>query len=181
MGVRINDPDVAANVTSHVVRPIGVRRVTALTRGTRSVIDTHNRPPASGLRRTTPATAAIRIAIVALALGTAYIHSTLGGTLFTLNAMGYVAWAAAILVPLSIARRYRPLILLGLGGYAAATILAWAVEPTFYAAAYEAKAIEVAIVVMVAVDFARRGGVDRIRRALTSLGGRPHGPAAGRA
>ena len=33
---------------------------------------------------------AIRAGIVVLALSTAYIHSTLGGLLFTLNALGYV-------------------------------------------------------------------------------------------
>ena len=38
----------------------------------------------------TVAGVALRFGIVALALGTAYIHSTLGGLLFTLNAIGYV-------------------------------------------------------------------------------------------
>ena len=37
----------------------------------------------------TPAAVALRVAIVGLALGTAYIHATLGGLLFTLNALGY--------------------------------------------------------------------------------------------
>jgi hypothetical protein len=147
------------------------------------VNDTPHRPSASGDSAAASATGAIRIAIVALALGTAYIHSTLGGTLFTLNAAGYLGWAIAIVAPFAIARRFRWLIRLGLAGYAATTILAWLLEPTFYAAAYEAKAIEVAIIVLVAIDFARSDGkrVDRIRRALGSLGRRPHGPAAGRA
>ena len=54
-----------------------------------------------------PADVAIRAAIVALALSTAYIHSTLGGLLFTLNAIGYVVAAVAMIVPLAIAVRFR--------------------------------------------------------------------------
>ena len=49
----------------------------------------------------------IRIAIVGLILGTAYIHSTLGGLLFTLNATGYVVAAVAIAIPLGLAVRFR--------------------------------------------------------------------------
>ncbi len=48
-----------------------------------------------------PADVAIRAAIVALTLSTAYIHSTLGGLLFTLNAVGYVVAAVAMIVPLA--------------------------------------------------------------------------------
>ena len=42
-----------------------------------------------------PADVAIRVAIVALALTTGYIHYTLGGLLFTLNALGYLTAAVA--------------------------------------------------------------------------------------
>ncbi len=98
----------------------------------------------------------LRAAIVALALATAYIHLTLGGLLFTLNAIGYAVGAAAMVVPLAIAVRYRWLVRLGLASYAAMTIIAWAVEPALYPTAYLAKAIELALIGLLAVDLARR-------------------------
>ena len=69
-----------------------------------------------------PSDVALRALIVALALGTAYIHSTLGGLLFTLNAIGYVTAAVAIVIPLALAVRFRWVVRLGLIGYAATTI-----------------------------------------------------------
>ena len=100
----------------------------------------------------------IRIAIVGLTLGTAYVHSTLGGLLFTLNATGYVVAALAVVIPLGLAVRYRWFIRLGLMGYAATAILAWAVQGPYYTTAYIAKAIEVALIVVLAIDFARMDG-----------------------
>jgi hypothetical protein len=102
--------------------------------------------------------AAIRLVIVGLTLGTAYIHSTLGGLLFTLNAVGYVVAAAAMLAPLAIASRHRWFIRLGLMGYAAATIAGWAITGPYYSTAYVAKAIEVALIVVLAIDFVRFDG-----------------------
>jgi hypothetical protein len=125
-----------------------------------------------------PADVAIRAAIVALTLSTAYIHSTLGGPLFTLNAIGYVVAAVAVIVPLSIAVRFRWVVRVGLMGYAATAIVAWAVMGPYFSTAYIAKAIEVALIVTLAVDFARHDGnplavVRRELAALTSLvGGR---------
>ena len=89
----------------------------------------------------------IRAGIVGLALATAYIHSTLGGLLFTLN------------------------IRLGLMGYAATTILGWAIQGPYYSTAYLAKGIEVALIVLVAIDFARMDGnpVTLVRRELASF------------
>src|SRR4249920_2236239 len=72
-----------------------------------------------------PADVAIRAAIVALTLSTAYIHSTLGGLLFTLNSVGYAVAAVAMIVPLALAVRFRWVIRLGLMGYAATTIIGW--------------------------------------------------------
>ena len=100
----------------------------------------------------------IRIAIVGLVLGTAYIHSTLGGLLFTLNATGYVVAAIAIIVPLGLAIRFRWVIRLGLMGYAATAIVAWAVQGPYYSTAYIAKAIEVVLITLLAIDFARMDG-----------------------
>jgi hypothetical protein len=115
---------------------------------------------------------ALRAVIVALALSTAYIHSTLGGLLFTLNAMGYVTAAVAMAIPLALAVRFRWFIRLGLIGYAMTTIIAWAIQGPYFTTAYIAKAIEVSLIVAVAVDFARMDGnpVAVVRRELASLG-----------
>ncbi len=118
-----------------------------------------------------PADVAIRAAIVALTLSTAYIHSTLGGLLFTLNAVGYVVAAVAVVVPLAIAVRFRWIVRVGLMGYAATAIVAWAVMGPYFSTAYIAKAIEVALIVTLAVDFARHDGnpLALARRELAAL------------
>jgi hypothetical protein len=121
-----------------------------------------------------PVDVALRAAIVGLVLATGYIHSTLGGLLFTLNALGYAVAAVAIVVPLALAVRFRWIVRAGLIGYAATAIVAWAVMGPYYTTAYVAKAIEVTLIVLVAVDFARHDGnpVSVVRReiaALTSL------------
>jgi hypothetical protein len=114
---------------------------------------------------------ALRAAIVALALATGYIHSTLGGVLFTLNALGYLTAAIAMVIPLAIAVRFRWVVRLGLIGYAAMTITGWAIQGPYYSTAYIAKAIEVALIVLVAIDFARMDGnpVTVVKRELASF------------
>lgn len=114
--------------------------------------------PASPARSLGPVDVLLRIGIVGLTLGTAYIHSTLGGLLFTLNAIGYVVAAVAIVIPLALAVRFRWVVRLGLIGYAATTILGWAIQGPYYSTAFLAKGIEVALIVLVAVDFARMDG-----------------------
>ncbi len=54
-------------------------------------------------RTLSPVDVALRVGIVGLALATGYIHSTLGGLLFTLNAVGYLVAAVAMVIPLSLA------------------------------------------------------------------------------
>jgi hypothetical protein len=124
----------------------------------------------SAARPFTVVDAAIRVGIVALVLGTAYIHSTLGGLLFTLNAVGYVVAAVAMIVPLALASRFRWFIRLGLVGYAAATIIGWAIQGPYYSTAYIAKAIEVALIGLVLVDFVRFDGnpVSVVRREVAA-------------
>ena len=100
----------------------------------------------------------LRVAIVGLVLGTAYIHSTLGGLLFTLNATGYLVAAVAMVIPLGLAIRFRWVVRLGLIGYAATTIIGWAIQGPYFTTAYIAKAIEVALIVLLAIDFARMDG-----------------------
>ncbi len=113
----------------------------------------------------------IRAAIVALALATGYIHLKLGGLLFTLNAVGYFTAAVAMVIPLALAVRFRWFIRLGLMGYAATTILGWAIQGPYYQTAYIAKGIEVALIALVAIDFARMDGnpVAVVKRELASL------------
>jgi hypothetical protein len=106
----------------------------------------------------TVAAVALRFGIVALTLGTAYIHSTLGGLLFTLNATGYAVAAVAMIVPISLAVRFRWFIRLGLMGYALTAIIAWAIQGPYYSTAYIAKAIEVALIFLLVVDFLRADG-----------------------
>jgi hypothetical protein len=118
-----------------------------------------------------PADVAIRAAIVALALATGYIHYTLGGLLFTLNAAGYAVAALAMVIPLALAVRFRWVIRLGLIGYAATAIVMWAIQGPYYSTAYIAKGIEVALIVLLAVDFARHDGnpVNVVRRELAAF------------
>jgi hypothetical protein len=125
---------------------------------TRRELDMSNANTRSADRALGPVDIALRVGIVGLTLGTAYIHSTLGGLLFTLNALGYLVAAVAIVIPLALAVRFRWVVRLGLIGYAATTILGWAIQGPFYSTAYIAKAIEVALIVLLAVDFARIDG-----------------------
>lgn len=120
-----------------------------------------------------PVDVAIRAAIVALVLTTAYIHSTLGGLLFTLNALGYVAAAVAMVIPLALAVRFRWFIRIGLMGYAATAIVAWAIMGPYFSTAYIAKAVEVSLIVLLAIDFARHDGspVSVVRREIAAFNG----------
>ena len=88
----------------------------------------------------------LTVAIVDLALITAYIHLTLGGTLFTLNAIGYAALAAALVVsavPHPFVRRFAWLPRIGLAGYTAITIVAYLVIGPYFTLGWVAKGIEV--------------------------------------
>lgn len=117
---------------------------------------------------------ALRAAIVGLALATGYIHWTLGGLLFTLNAVGYAVAAVAMIVPLALAVRFRWVVRLGLIGYAATTIVGWALQGPYYGTAYMAKVIEVVLIVVLALDFARFDGnpLTVVRTELATLGRR---------
>ena len=114
---------------------------------------------------------AIRATIVVLALATGVIHATLGGPLFTLNAAGYFVAAVAMVIPLGIAIRYRWLIRLGLIGYAATAIVGWLLIGPRYDVAYLAKAIEITLIALLAVEFVRYDGnpLAVVRRTLADL------------
>jgi hypothetical protein len=113
----------------------------------------------------------IRAAIVALALATGYIHYTLGGLLFTLNAVGYAVAAVAIVIPLALAVRFRWVVRLGLIGYAATAIVAWAVMGPYFTTAYIAKGIEIALITLLVIDFVRHDGspIAVVRRELAAV------------
>ena len=126
--------------------------------------------------RVRPADVAIRLAVVGLALSTGYIHSTLGGMLFTLNAVGYLVLAIAQIVPLGPLSGYRWVARLALAGYAVTTIAGWYLEGPRYFTAYLAKGIEIVLISLVAVEVVRldggpRGIVSKIRSTLAIVAG----------
>jgi hypothetical protein len=113
----------------------------------------------------------IRAAIVGLTIATGYIHLTLGGLLFTLNAVGYFTAAVAMVVPLALAVRFRWFVRVGLIGYAATAIVAWAIMGPYFQLAYIAKAIEIALIALLVIDFARMDGnpVAVVKRELAAF------------
>lgn len=110
----------------------------------------------------------VRLTIVALTFATGWIHLTLGGLLFTLNGLGYVAAAVAMILPLSIAARFRWLIRLGLIGYALAAIVGWYLMGPRWIVAYVAKAVELALIALLALEVRSFDGnpVTRVREAV---------------
>jgi hypothetical protein len=110
------------------------------------------------VRRFSRTDLAIRAAIVGLVVATAYIHSTLGGLLFTLNAAGYLVAAIAIIAPIALASRFRWFVRIGLAAYALTAIVAWAIMGPYYSTAYIAKGIEIALIALLVVDFVRFDG-----------------------
>ena len=116
------------------------------------------------------------IAVVALTLATAYIHLGLGGLLFTLNAIGYAAFALAMVVIGTVShplvRRFDWLPRLGLLGYTLTTIVGYLVMGPYFSLGWVAKAIEVAILTLLIVDLRRAYGspAGLVRAALASVG-----------
>ena len=110
----------------------------------------------------------LRSGIVALTIATGLIHLTLGGLLFTLNGLGYLTAAVAMVIPLELAIRYRGVIRLGLIGYTATTIIGWYLMGPRYETAYVAKAIEVGLIALLAIEIRRLDGspIAIVRRAL---------------
>jgi hypothetical protein len=103
-------------------------------------------------RSTRPVTVAVRAGIVGLTLATAYIHSTLGGPLFTANAAGYVALAAAMIAPIPFVSRLRQLARPALAGYAGATIVGWLLIGPWFQLAYIAKGIEIVLIALLVLE-----------------------------
>jgi hypothetical protein len=94
--------------------------------------------------------------ILELTLATAFIHSNLGGTLFLLNAVGYlalgVAYLGAAILPMEIVRRFSWLPRVGLAAFASVTIIAYLVIGPHFTLGWVTKGIELAIVMLVIAD-----------------------------
>ena len=120
---------------------------------------------------------ALTAGIVALALTTAYIHLGLGGLLFTLNGLGYIGLAALYVIgsiaPHPLIARFSWFPRVALAGYAALTIVAWAVQGPYFPLAYFAKGVEVALIGLITIDVFRVYGspMGLIRSAWTSVFG----------
>lgn len=129
--------------------------------------------PADASRR---AGVPVTIGIIGLTLVTGYIHSTLGGLLFTLNAIGYAGLATLLVVasiaPIEIARRLAWLPRVLLLGYALATIGGYLVIGPYFVLGWITKAVEVALVSLLVIDLRRShrsvGGLIRDARAAVS-------------
>jgi hypothetical protein len=117
------------------------------------------RQAAPGPARTQDGTAIGLVAgVVVLALGTSYLHSKLGGLLYTLNALGYAALAAAIVLPIPLLDRFRWLVRLALLGFTLLTIGGWVLFGARYDMAYLTKAIEAGLVSLLVVSIYRFDG-----------------------
>lgn len=101
---------------------------------------------------------ALRIAIVVLALATAYIHYTLGGMMFYANAAGFLVLGLAMIAPLAIASQYRWLIRAALIVFALMTIGGWVMFGGRYDMGYLATGIEIGLIVLLFVEMFRYDG-----------------------
>src|SRR5687767_4753648 len=103
--------------------------------------------------------AALTASIVALTLVTGAIHLSLGGMMFTLNALGYFALTAAFVVGAAISHplvvRFAWVPRVALIAYATASIVAWLVLGGYYMLAYVTKGVEVALIALLFVDIYR--------------------------
>jgi hypothetical protein len=95
---------------------------------------------------------ALRIGVAALALLNGYIHSQLGGLMFTLNAVGFVVLAVALVAPIWPAPQVRWLTRLAVAGYAAATAAGWLLFGARYDTGYISFALDLLILAVVAAD-----------------------------
>jgi hypothetical protein len=125
-------------------------------------------------------TLALTVPIVELALTTAYVHLTLGGPLFTANAIGYGVlaglYALAAMTDGTALGRLAWIPRLALLGFTLTTIGAYLVIGPYFTLGWVAKAVELALVTLVAADLARRyGSLAGLRNAV--LGRGPARPA----
>ena len=129
----------------------------------------------STLLRSRATGAVLTVAIVGLTLATAYIHSTLGGLLFTLNALGYLGLAGLIVIgaaaPVAVVERFSWFPRIALLGYTGMTIAGYLVMGPYFTLGFIAKGIEVALIALLAVDVFRVYGTPMglVRTAIDSV------------
>jgi hypothetical protein len=103
--------------------------------------------------------------VLELTFATALIHLTLGGTLFTLNAVGYAvlgtAYLLASLAPQQVPRRLRWAPAVALAGFASVTIAAYLIVGPHFMLGWVTKGIELAIVGLVVAAMALDTDGDR--------------------
>ena len=108
----------------------------------------------------------LALVIIQLTVTTASIHLGLGGQLFMLNGLGYlalgVAYGVGALVPLPIVQRFAWLPRFGLAGYTLLTIGAYLVIGPYFTLGWVTKGIETALVGLLLAD-------------LIAVYGSPHG------
>jgi hypothetical protein len=136
--------------------------------------------PARAAARTDPRIAFLHAGVVGLTLTTAAIHASLGGLLFTLNAVGYAALALAMVAP-GPAAGLRWLVRLGLLGFTVATIGGWILFGARFGLAYVDKGVEALLVLALLVDiWLEDGGPAGIARRVRGLVARVAATVAGR-
>ena len=103
---------------------------------------------------------AFTVPIVELALTTAFVHLTLGGLLFTANAVGYAVLAAMYAVGTAVdgcpLGRFSWMPRLALLGFTLATIAGYLAMGPYFTLGWVTKGVEVALATLVAADIARR-------------------------
>jgi hypothetical protein len=103
---------------------------------------------------------AFTVPIVELALTTAFVHLTLGGLLFTANAIGYgvlaIFYAIATALEGTALGRFSWMPRLALLGFTLATIAGYLVMGPYFTLGWATKGVEVALATLVAADIARR-------------------------
>ena len=98
-----------------------------------------------------PLLALLRGGVVFLTLTTAAVHASLGGVVFTLNAVGYAAFGVAMVLPGRIGQ-IRWLVRLGLLGFTAATIGGWILFGGRFPLAYIDKGVEAVLVTFLLLE-----------------------------
>jgi hypothetical protein len=107
--------------------------------------------------------------VVGLTLVTAAVHQSLGGTLFTLNAIGYASLAALLALPGPISR-IRWLARLALIGFTLTTIGGWVLFGARFPLAYVDTAVELVLVtLLVAQVWVIDGGPREITTRIGNL------------
>ena len=96
--------------------------------------------------------------------------------MFTLNGIGYIGLAALYVIgavaPHPLIARFNWFPRVALAGYAALTIVAWAIQ-AYFPLAYFAKGVEIALIGLITIDVFRVYGspMGLIRAAMTSVFG----------